>query len=251
MSLKRVSVNGSRFYQIEDGLKLPSVTTVLDKTVDKSYLFEWRKRVGEEEANRISRESAGRGDVMHNLLENYTPVKNHVKIVDYISDFKSTHDMSLRKNLVGLNLFIKIYNAGYFSKVKEVFINEVYMYYIFKRIEKLPSLVGYAGTCDFGYTDVDGKNVIADFKSSRTRKDARYIENYFMQVSGYAIAYWQRTGTIPDKAEIWISNEQDNEPQLFVLTQDHIKKYFNKLKSHVYKFYFDHVWECPPDAFDK
>ena len=70
--IKRVIVNGKRHYQI-DGVeqKLPSVTSILSGTRDMKFLFEWRKRVGTAEANRISKLSAGRGTVMHKLIELY------------------------------------------------------------------------------------------------------------------------------------------------------------------------------------
>ena len=69
-SLKRDDSNKTRLYKTPDG-DFPSVTTILDKTKDKTFLFEWRKRVGEEEANRISKEAAGLGTVFHKHLENY------------------------------------------------------------------------------------------------------------------------------------------------------------------------------------
>ena len=57
--LNRVSVDGTRFYVDPNNNKLPSVTTILDKTKDKTFLNEWKKRVGEKEAVRISTEAAG------------------------------------------------------------------------------------------------------------------------------------------------------------------------------------------------
>jgi len=73
--IKRVHENGLRFYQVTKGdeviAKLPSVTTVLGETKDKSGLEKWRKRVGEKEADRISTLSMNRGTVMHRLIELY------------------------------------------------------------------------------------------------------------------------------------------------------------------------------------
>ena len=68
--LEREMISGVRHYT--DGeTPVPSVTTILSETGDKTALFEWRKRVGDAEANRISRESAGLGTKVHNALENY------------------------------------------------------------------------------------------------------------------------------------------------------------------------------------
>ena len=68
--LKRVESNGSRLYETPAG-KVASVTTILDGTKDKTFLLEWRKRVGDAEANRISKEAAGLGTLMHTHRENY------------------------------------------------------------------------------------------------------------------------------------------------------------------------------------
>ena len=71
----RVHEDGLRFYQVTEGetviAKLPSVTTVLGETKDKSGLDKWRKRVGEAEADRISTLSMNRGTIMHRLIELY------------------------------------------------------------------------------------------------------------------------------------------------------------------------------------
>ena len=63
--------NGQRQYVGDSGKPVPSVTTVLSDTGDKTALIAWRKRVGDEEANRISRESAGLGTKVHNALEKH------------------------------------------------------------------------------------------------------------------------------------------------------------------------------------
>ena len=70
--LKRVTAkSGQRQYTGEDNNPVPSVTTILSATGDKTALINWRKRVGEAEATRISTESAGLGTKVHNALEKY------------------------------------------------------------------------------------------------------------------------------------------------------------------------------------
>ena len=63
-------VEGRRIYTVGDE-KLPSVTTILDKTSDKSFLIAWRKRVGDAEADKVRNEAAGLGTATHKLVENY------------------------------------------------------------------------------------------------------------------------------------------------------------------------------------
>ena len=69
--LERVTTAEGRKYVGDDNVPVPSVTTVLDKTSDKTALIAWRKRVGDAEANRVSKESAGLGTKVHNALEQY------------------------------------------------------------------------------------------------------------------------------------------------------------------------------------
>ena len=66
--LERVTTKEGRRYIGDDNVPVPSVTTVLDKTSDKTALIAWRKRVGDAEANRVSKESAGLGTKVHNSL---------------------------------------------------------------------------------------------------------------------------------------------------------------------------------------
>ena len=69
--LKRVEVDGKRRYDWGEGIPVPSVTTILDATKDKTHIHEWRKRVGEQAATQITTEAAGRGTRMHKYLEDY------------------------------------------------------------------------------------------------------------------------------------------------------------------------------------
>ena len=69
--LSRTSLDGKRVYACPDGNAVASVTTILDSTKDKTHLIEWRKRVGEETAKRITKEASGMGTRMHKYIENY------------------------------------------------------------------------------------------------------------------------------------------------------------------------------------
>ena len=63
--------DGKRYYCLPEGTKLKSVTTVLSEKTDKTALFEWRKRVGESEANKITVQAARRGTSVHGIAERY------------------------------------------------------------------------------------------------------------------------------------------------------------------------------------
>ena len=61
---------GERFYITPNGVKLPSVTTVLGHFKKKS-LIEWRNRIGNEEADKVMYRASNRGTRFHNMMEGY------------------------------------------------------------------------------------------------------------------------------------------------------------------------------------
>ena len=164
-NLRRVQTAKGRQYVSEDENPVPSVTTVLDKTGDKTALIAWRKRVGEAEATRISTESAGLGTKVHNSLEKYVlgeewEIKgnNHISIMA-----KTMVDEMVDKGL---------------SQVDEMWGVEVGLI-----AEGL-----YAGTAD-GIGMFNGEPSIIDFKTAKKIKKREWIEDYFLQGCAYALAH--------------------------------------------------------------
>ena len=60
-----------RLYLTPDGESLPSVTSVLNKTKDRSFLKKWRERVGEKKAEEIIRDSGRIGTALHLYIEHF------------------------------------------------------------------------------------------------------------------------------------------------------------------------------------
>lgn len=235
--IERVNLHGRRFYSVEGCGVFPSVTTVLSSTGDKSGLDRWMKRVGEEEAKRIGTEATSRGTVMHKHLELYLGedlTKNKEEILG-LSTEKAKTDEEINqfddkaKNL-GEDLFMKFYrHDNFFPRIQETIFQEKFLW--FNQGE-----FGYAGTVDnFSLLRCGNKKVI-DFKTAKKPKDENWIMDYKLQVSAYAIAIWQRTGIRPDGGEIWIANEQTDEPQCFILDFDEIKFFFDLFKDRVKRF---------------
>jgi hypothetical protein len=83
---------------------------------------------------------------------------------------------------------------------------------------------------------VGNKVLIIDYKNSRKPKQDSWIEDYFCQVAGYSIAFWERTGIAPSGCEIWMANEIDEKPQIFTLTQTDIKHYFKEFKKRLNQY---------------
>ena len=168
--LERVTTAEGRKYVGDDNVPGPSVTTVLDKTSDKTALIAWRKRVGEAEANPVSKESAGLGTKVHDALEKHilgeqvTFGNNMVSVM--------AKDMS--------ELMIK---EG-FANIDEVWGTEIGL--IAKGL--------YAGTTDcIGVHN--GEDAIIDFKTSKKIKKEEWIEDYYLQCCAYAMAHNEMYGT--------------------------------------------------------
>ena len=172
--ISRTNVDGKRHYLTPDGGKVPSVTTILDRTKSeesKAQLQAWKQRVGEEEAQRIVTEAAGRGTRMHKWLEDW--VKLDAAGEPGSNPF-SQHSHLMAHEIIENGL----------SQVSEFWGVEVPVYY--------PGL--YAGTTDcVGMWN--GRPAIIDFKQSNKPKRREWIEDYFAQLCAYAEAHNQVHGT--------------------------------------------------------
>ena len=250
--LKRVHKNGQRFYQVSEGKDViglfPSITTVLSGTSDKSGLEEWRKKVGEEEADRISKLSMNRGTVMHRLIELYKPLEGSpderlAKLKDIASTDAEVNQFATDENgelwlAEGWKMFMKFWynHSRFFDRVTEVLEAEAFLFSV--------KGGGYAGTVDNVsrvYDVFDGEKIlIIDYKNSRKPKREDWIQDYFVQASAYWVAYWERTGIKPDGVEIWIANEKDDIPQVFTLDNGEIRLYFQQFQERLKTFKENH-----------
>jgi genome maintenance exonuclease 1 len=172
--LNRETVNGKRHYCLPNGKKVPSVTTILDKTKSqesREALANWKKRVGEQQAQQITTEAANRGTRMHSYLETYV-MMDDLKPLPSNPFAHPSWFMAAEIILKGL------------SQVDEFWGVEVPVYY--------SGL--YAGTTDcLGLWN--GKPAIIDFKQSNRVKKREYIEDYFLQLAAYALAHDEMHGT--------------------------------------------------------
>ena len=129
--ISRVEIKGKRHYQVKKDNDIigtfPSVTTILSATSDKSGLVKWRKRVGEEEANRISTLSMNRGTVMHRLVELYKPLPGDKKEkLNQLKELAKTDEEIIEFDQEFINegwtMFYKFYtnSSQYFDRVEKV-----------------------------------------------------------------------------------------------------------------------------------
>lgn len=192
-----------RTYTTPDGTRYPSITTVLSILSEES-IAAWRRRVGEEEANRISTKAAGRGTLVHQIIEEYLKNKD---VDDYLPH--------IRQSLENLRPILD-------SRIGKIYGLEVPLY---------SSHLGLAGRCDC-IAEFDGVKSIVDFKTSRKPKKKEWIDNYFAQMAGYAVMWEERTSQ-PITNTVVIMDVDDNEPLVFKEHRDnHIKLLIDTKKEY-------------------
>ena len=207
VSISRESIDGKRHYCLPDGSKVPSVTTILDKTKSeesKKALQNWRRFVGEQKAQEITTEAASRGTRMHKWLENYV-IEGTIKPPGTNPFSKQSHSMA--------NVII---SSGLDKNVNEFWGVEVPVYY--------SGL--YAGTTDC-IAVWNGKPAILDFKQTNKPKKREYIEDYFLQLAAYALAHNHTHNTNIDTGVILMCSA-DNNYQEFVITNTEFEMYTQK-----------------------
>ena len=169
----RELIKGSRHYDIDGNEKLPSVTTILSATQPaekRESLANWRKREGEEKAQRIMDQAAARGTAMHKILEGYVEGKN---VVDMTPVGEQATPMAK-----------KIIEDGLNNRLDEIWGSEVTVHY--------PGL--YAGATDL-VGIYEKKPSIMDFKQSNKPKRREWIFDYFEQLGAYCMAHNYVYGT--------------------------------------------------------
>jgi genome maintenance exonuclease 1 len=182
--------DGKRYYKLPDGTKLPSVTTVLG-AMKKDAIMAWRKRVGEAEANRISKKATGRGTNVHSLCEKYL---NNESLGEMMPDAQEMF-LSLKPLLNRIN------NIHY--QEQALWSTQLEM----------------AGRVDC-IGEFDGQLSVIDFKTSKRVKSKVQIEDYFWQTSAYALMYEELIGR-PINNLVIIMAVEDDQPLLFQEKTEH------------------------------
>ncbi len=186
--LVRVDSPEGRKYQTPSGKSYPSVTSVVG-LLGKEAIREWRARVGEEEANRVSARAARRGTTIHSLCENYLLNKEVKPGLFDVETFDSIKPLLNRINN------IHCLETQLFSDYLQV-----------------------AGTVD-SIAEFDGRVSVIDFKTSRRIKSRDDIHGYFMQTSAYAVMFEELT-KIPVSRLVVIMSVDDEAPLLFIEKRD-------------------------------
>lgn len=207
--LMQENVDGRRLYVSPTGDKYPSVTTVL-ADYNKEGLMEWRKKVGEEKANQISRAATTRGSGVHSVIERY--LKNEdVSGIEMMPNVKSLF-VRMKEELVKIDNIHCIEDRLFSHKLK------------------------LAGTVDC-IAEHKGVLSVIDFKTSIRLKKKENIGNYFMQCAAYADMFTEMTSIPITQVIVLIGVDTANFCQTLKIEGSELNKYKEQLQSYIDKYY--------------
>ena len=207
--LDRETIDGVRYYKVPDEdelIKLVSITSVTSH-FNKEIFVNWRKKVGNEEADRITKAATTRGTDMHTLTEHY--LKN-----DDLPEVPPISEFLFKIAKSKLNLINSIYTleGSLYSKQ-----------------------LGIAGTVDC-IAEYNGELSIIDFKTSKKPKPREWIEHYFVQAMAYGCMLYELTGISVKKLVIIMACENG---ECIVYEEYDKKKYIKLLTEYIRKFVGD------------
>lgn len=205
--LERETIDGVRYYKVpieEKVLKLVSITSVTSHK-NRQFFANWRKKVGEEAADKITKQATGRGTDLHTLSENY--LLNSTEVPE--------------TSLISKHLF-KIIKPE-LNKINNIYALESSLY---------SEILGIAGTVDC-IAEYNGELAVIDFKTSKKEKPRDWIEHYFVQAAAYACMFYELTGIPVKKLVIMMACEDGD----CVIYEEYDKaKYIKLLSSYIKDF---------------
>ena len=208
IDVEPVSENGVRFYPIPGADKYyPSVTSITSFK-NAAFFAGWRKRIGEEEANRITSRATQRGTAFHSMAE------------DYFKDDLNT-DRYLANNPLSVRMFQSAKTT--LDRINNIHCLETFLY---------SHYLGLAGRVDC-IAEFDGELAVIDFKTSTKEKQEQYIENYYVQETAYAAMFLERSG-IEVKKIVTLIAVEDGSIQVF--QKYNLDDYLQLLKSYIEEF---------------
>ena len=208
--LSRETIDGVRYYSVPDEdelLRLVSITSVTSH-FNKEIFVNWRKKVGNEEADRITKAATTRGTDMHTLTEHYLKNDQVLPEVPPISDF-----------------LFKI-SKGELNKIDNIHSLEGALY---------SKQLGIAGTVDC-IAEYDGELAIIDFKTSKKPKPREWIEHYFVQAMAYGCMLYELKNISVKKLVIIMACENG---ECVVYEEYNKAKYIKLLDKYIRKFVRD------------
>ena len=205
--LTRESIDGVRYYNIGGENKKPvSITSVISH-YSKEKFAKWRKRVGEEEANRITKRATSRGTDTHTLIESYL-------LNEELSEVQPISEMLFKLAKPTLD------------RINNIHCLESSLY---------SEILGVAGSVDT-IAEFDGELAVIDYKTSAKPKPREWITDYFVQTMFYGMALYEMTG-IQIKKLVIIMTCEDGECVIY--EERDLEKYMKLVVQYIKKFVND------------
>ena len=165
--LEANTIDGVRYYTLPSGKKAPSITSITS-FYNRQPFINWRKKIGEEEANKITKVATDRGTKFHDLVEKYL----------------SNEDVSSLKGVLPSTKARWIAARESLNKIDNIHALEKPLY---------SEYFGIAGRVDC-IAEYEGELAVIDFKTSKKIKPEKWLQNYFVQETAYACMYYEMTG---------------------------------------------------------
>ena len=208
LEVEPVNKDGVRFYKLPKTDKYyPSVTSITSFK-NAAFFKDWRKKIGEDEANRITARATQRGTAFHSIAE------------DYING-----ELDLEKYLENNPLSVRMFQSAKdtLNRIDNIHCLESFLY---------SHYLGLAGRVDC-IAEFDGELAVIDFKTSTKEKKEDYIEHYFVQETAYAAMFLERTGIEVKKIVTLIATEEGS---IQVFQKHNLDDYLQLLKSYIEEF---------------
>ena len=208
LEVEPVNKDGVRFYKLPKTDKYyPSVTSITSFKNAK-FFKEWRTKIGEDEANRITARATQRGTAFHSIAE------------DYING-----ELDLDKYLDNNPLSVRMFQSAKdtLNRIDNIHCLEAFLY---------SHYLGLAGRVDC-IAEFDGELAVIDFKTSTKEKKEEHIENYFVQETAYAAMFLERTGIEVKKIVTLIATEEGS---IQIFQKHNLDDYLQLLKSYIEEF---------------
>ena len=205
--LTRESIDGVRYYNIGgENKKSVSITSVISH-YSKEKFAKWRKRVGEEEANRITKRATNRGTDTHTLIENYL-------LNEELPEVQPISEMLFKLAKPTLN------------RINNIHCLESSLY---------SEILGVAGSVDT-IAEFDGELAVIDYKTSAKPKPREWITDYFVQTMFYGMALYEMTGISVKKLVIIMTCEDG---ECVIYEERDLEKYMKLVIQYIKKFVND------------
>lgn len=201
--LKRIDSESGRVYETPTGKKYPSVTSIVSLE-SKDAILEWRKKVGDEQANKVMTRASKRGTAIHSLCE------------DYLKKGEASPEM------FDVEMFNKL--KPFLDRIDNIHCLETQLFSHHLKV---------AGTVDC-IAEYEGKLCVIDFKTASKPKQRDWIHGYFMQTSAYAVMFEELTG-VPVGRLLIIMGVDNHDPLIFKEKRNHWIDKFINLREHFEK----------------